>query len=320
MRIFPLLVLGLAGPASAATVDRVAAVVDDDVVALSEIYDLGGDFIDERCSQPGSGASCRTEAELEVLDALIQRALIRRELVRLTLDVNSQDIDRAIDTMVRQYGMTDRDQLKQELSLQGISWEDYREQLAEQLRQMKFSENVLRPRISVSDNEVRDLYQRTARDFAAPTQAELEAFALAIPPGSDEAARAAVLEEARAVVAALRAGEREWLATVKELDVGPYAEREGKMGTFAKGELAPDLDAAVWATEAGGFAEPVVLGDAVVVVKVAAKSASAVLPYEQVEGQLREQIYQSKIEEELEQWYQQARRQAAVKVMLGDGT
>jgi hypothetical protein len=42
-----------------------------------------------------------------------------------------------------------------------------------------------------------------------------------------------------------------------------------------------------------------------------------VLPFEQVEPQLRERVFAEKIEDEVEQWYQQTRRQASVRVLLG---
>ena len=68
----PALLLGLAlllsgrmsADAGAATVDRVAAVVNDDVITLSEVYDLGGAFIEERFNTDPDPATARREAEL----------------------------------------------------------------------------------------------------------------------------------------------------------------------------------------------------------------------------------------------------------------
>ena len=40
-------------PIHAEVVDRVAAVVDDDVITLSDIYQLGGDFIETQMASPG---------------------------------------------------------------------------------------------------------------------------------------------------------------------------------------------------------------------------------------------------------------------------
>lgn len=83
-----------AAPASAALVDRVAAVVNNDVVVLSEVYELGGDHIEEVVQ--GSSEASRRSAELEVLDALVARRLIEQEMRRLSLDVTDADMERAI--------------------------------------------------------------------------------------------------------------------------------------------------------------------------------------------------------------------------------
>jgi hypothetical protein len=63
-----LLWLAIAG-AGAVTVDRVAAIVNDDVIAWSEIYEIGSEFIAPRATGP----SGRRSAELEVLESLIMR-------------------------------------------------------------------------------------------------------------------------------------------------------------------------------------------------------------------------------------------------------
>ena len=45
------LVLALTG--LGALVDRIAAVVNDEVITLSEVYELGGEFIENRVQVPG---------------------------------------------------------------------------------------------------------------------------------------------------------------------------------------------------------------------------------------------------------------------------
>ncbi len=301
-----------AAPAGAATLDRVAATVNDDVIALSEIYELGGEFIDQRCTAEMM-PTCRRDAELEVLDALIQRTLMRQELTELGLDITGEDIDRGIDSMVRQYGLADREELEKEVERQGITWDVYREQISEQLAQIKFTENVIRPRVTVSSNEIEDLYQRTAREYSAPSEVDLEAFSMPVAEGAD---KAALLAQANEVVAALNAGTRDWLATVKELDSGAYAANDGKMGTFRKGQLAPAVDTAVFGTPAGQVAPPLDVGTQILVVKVTAVRQSNVKPLADVEAQIREQLFSQKIEEQLDQWYQQERRRAAVRILL----
>ena len=72
----------------AETIDRVAAVVNDEVITLSDVYDIGSDYI--ASAQPNIRA-----AEIEVLDSLIMRKLIEQEVVRLGQDVTEEELIRS---------------------------------------------------------------------------------------------------------------------------------------------------------------------------------------------------------------------------------
>ena len=71
--MIPLLGLLSLWSSQAATTDRIAAVVNDDVIVLSEVYELGADYISEAALTPDA----RREAEISVLD-LILRSLVSR--------------------------------------------------------------------------------------------------------------------------------------------------------------------------------------------------------------------------------------------------
>ena len=142
---FALVAAILSGSAEAAVVDRVAAVVNDDVIVLSEVYDLGSDYIEQKTTAGGGTPASRRLAELEVVESLIQRRLISQEITRLGLDVTDLEMDRTIDDIASRNGM-DRDTLRVEVEKTGIPWIEYKSELRENLRQMKFDEAVIKPR------------------------------------------------------------------------------------------------------------------------------------------------------------------------------
>src|SRR5690606_14701259 len=80
-----------AGAAPAGTLDRVAAIVNEDVIALSELYDFAGDVIEQECLPPAVEI-CRREVLGDALDTLVRRALQRQELERLKSDATEDEI------------------------------------------------------------------------------------------------------------------------------------------------------------------------------------------------------------------------------------
>jgi len=311
LAVIAALVLGI-GPARAAVVDRIAAVVNDDVITWSEVYDLGGQHIEERLAE-GRGAS-RRGLELEVLDALIGQKLVEQEIRRLDLDVTEQDLERALGDIARQNGL-ERDQLQAEVVASGLAWSEYLEQLKQNLREMKFNQQVLAPRIVIRDDELRDAYRRNLDMLAGPEQAHLKTILLAYTEGADEAARAAVLEQAHAMRAQIAAG-ASFDTLCAQRSAEPYAGRGCELGTFRQGELVGDLDRAAFSVPAGAVAEPVVSPQGVFLVLVAERIRPAAPPFEQVEQQLRGTLTEARYQEAREQWLAQARRRSAVKVLL----
>lgn len=299
----------VAGPVPGATarvIERVAAVVNEDVITLTEVYELGREYIDAEVRARGEPA--RAAAEHQVLGHLVERRLVAQEITRLQLDVTDEDLERTIDDTARRNGL-DRDQLRAEVERQGIPWDEYRDELKEQLRDLKFKQGVLRPRVTISDDELKDAWLRSRG--AAPEVVELQALVLAV---ADEAARAAVRDRAGGILAEAAAG-KEFGALAKQYDEGPYGAQAGEMGSFKKGELVPVLDAAAFATPVGQ-ATLVDLPRAVMVLRVRSRGAAGGDDFEARKADIAEAIFQERIVEEQERWTQQAKRRALVKVLL----
>ena len=300
--------------ADAAVVDRVAAVVNDDVIVLSEVYDLGEDYIEQKTTAGGNTPASRRLAELEVVESLVQRRLISQEITRLGLDVTDLEMDRTIDDIASRNGM-DRDTLRSEVEKTGLPWMEYKAELRENLRQMKFNEAVIRPRIAVDEDELLDAYKRLVNAADRPVIAELGAIFLTVPSGADEAARARIRATAEATRARIDAGE-DFATVAREVDQGPYGAQGGKMGTYKQGELVGTLDAVAFALTTGQTSAPIDTPQGVFLLHAFSVEQEGAAPFDEVREKLFDQVYSERIESEVDQWYSGARRQAAVLIKL----
>src|SRR6056300_1616568 len=89
----------------AETIDRIAAVVNSDIVLLSEVYEAGLDFIPT--------APNRRDAELEVLDSLILEKLVEQELNKLAMAVTEEELSKALKDVAKSNNL-EPDQLRKE--------------------------------------------------------------------------------------------------------------------------------------------------------------------------------------------------------------
>jgi len=295
-------------------VDRVAAVVGNEVIALSEVYELAGaDMFIQRC--PTLEDKCVSEAELEVLDALIHRTLIRQELVRLGIDPTAADVDQDIDLIVRQYALPDRQALRDEVERQGFRWDQYRDEVKEQIRTRNFQRQILLPRITVREDELLDEYNRTARDLQRP-YARVSAFGIPIDPAQPPEDQQKMFEQVQILVTAIREGRVTWDDAVAQYD-GAGVSSMFNERDFMKGTLLAEVDTVVFSSPVGMVADPVRVGDVWYVLRVDERgNRTEAASFEEAKPRLQEQLLQRKIEEAEEEWYQRARREAAIDIKL----
>lgn len=294
--------------------DRVAAVVNDEVITLSEVYDLGAEYIEDAVTT--GGEPMRRPAEHAVLERLIERRLVEQQIAALGIDVTEQELDKAIDEVARRNGM-DRDQVRTAVEEQGMDWETFRTEQREQLRELKFQRSVLQPRVTVTEDELRDAYLRAGGALGGEI-VTLQGLLLGVPRGADEAALAAVRARAQEALGKLAAG-ASFSDVAVTYDEGATKNTGGEMGEFQRGQLVPALDEPVFAAEPG---KPFVveLPTAIFVFNVA-KRARHDTGLEAVRDELTNQLFQVRMEDEQARWYEQARRAAVVRVLLpgGDG-
>lgn len=303
----------------AAVVDRVAAVVNDDVIALSEVYEIGAAFVSERCPPPiaedepvDDRDACVLDAELEILDVLLRRALVKQELRRLDLTVTVADVDKTIDDTVRSYNLGDREALKAEVQRSGKTWSQYRQEMFEYLRTQTFQARILAPRITINDDELRDRFQRESRKMRTPV-ALIEGFGVPLPTdGSDPTP---VLDRVDDLVTRINSGEIAWADAVATYDEAEAASLFGR--EVAAGELAGPLDDVVKSGQVGPAQGPIMLNNTLYVLSVRSTGERSVeMTFEEAKEQLRNVVFTEKLAEAEEEWYQRARRQAAIVIRL----
>lgn len=284
--------------ARAATVDRLAAVVGGEVITWSEIYEAAGPEIETRI-EGRDDHEARRAIEQEVLEALIERRLVEQEMQRLSIDVDDAEVERALTDIARQNGI-ERDALQEAVEASGLVWEAYTSEIRANLRDMKFNQQVLAPRISVRDDELRDAWRRHAAEWVGPAAVRIEGVLIPVPEGGDPAATAVATAQAREVAAAARAGTR----TLED------------MGTFRPGELVQGLDRVAFALEPGEISDPVPTDRGIFVLKVVERIQPDPPSFEEVRERVRQAVILEKVALAREQWVALAKRRTGVKVLL----
>ena len=148
--------------------DRIAAVVNEDVILQSEL-DRAVHNITAQYARNPEKLPPHDVLERQVLERLI---LVRLEVARAAengIRVSDQEVDATIGNIARQNNMTE-DQLRAQLAQQGQTLTDFRSSIRDEITVQHLRQSFAQSRISVSDAEV---------DAAIASQAGNQQFHLA---------------------------------------------------------------------------------------------------------------------------------------------
>lgn len=103
----------------------------------------------------------------------------------------------------------------------------------------------------------------------------------------------------------------------KKYSNGPTSAAGGDLEYFKRGTLSKDLEAKVFGMQAGQYTEPIRTNQGFVILKVTEHQTPGVPPLKDVENQIQEQIYMTKMQPALRDYLTKLREEAYIDVKPG---
>jgi parvulin-like peptidyl-prolyl isomerase len=284
-------------------VNRILALVDGEPITLYELKDFANG--DPRLK----GALVSNNAE--VLDLLITKHLISKEVEKQGIVVQDADVDRYI-AGIRERNKIDEDQLEAALAQQGLSKERYRNQVREELQRAQLINREIRGKVSVSQEEIERYYKEHESDAPAEGSVTISQIFLKIPTDATPEQVGVVEAHANKIYDELKDG-ADFADVAKRESEDGAAKTGGKLGTFKKGEMREDLETAVAHLDAGEFSKPVRSSTGIHIVRVDERtgtvSTGTVAMPEGKADEIKEQLYAKALEERYARWLKEDLRE-----------
>jgi peptidyl-prolyl cis-trans isomerase SurA len=283
-------------------VNRILALVDGDPITLYELTDFAA--ADVRLRESGAD-------QATLLDLLVTKRVIEKEVESQGIAVNEAEIDRYI-TSIRERNGLDEQQLDQALAQQGLTRERYREQVKEELQRAQLINREIRGKVSVSPEEIDRYYKEHESGATDGEQMVVSHIVLQIPPDASEEQIAAVEARADKIHDELDDG-ADFAEVAKRESEDGAAPSGGKLGTFKKGEMRDELEAAVKDLDAGEYSEPVRTATAIHIVRLDERIAvggegGEGMP-DSAREEIKERLYAEALEERYNRWLKEDLRQ-----------
>jgi peptidyl-prolyl cis-trans isomerase SurA len=252
-------------------VDRIVAVVGDEIVLLSEV--------DEEVYLAGlrGELSLRdTEAvqvrRREILDGLVEAKILLEEARRQGIRVEREETERALESTlddVRRRFPTE-EAFEAQLRLEGVSLDQLRvgqrAKIEEQLMVRQLVDRAVRSKVLVEEREVRAYWEEHRAEIPRlPAHLDLRRILVSVDASAE--VDSAAIRRAEIVRARLDAGE-DFATLARVFSEGPGAEAGGDVGWFRPADLDSAVAAALAGLPAGGTTGVVVSGRGAQILRV----------------------------------------------------
>lgn len=292
------------------TVDRVVAVVNEDVITLSELRDMALS-LNPTSTQPLNDS--------ELLDKMIEQKLFEQEAEKKGITVSEAELDASIEGVKMRYNLNDQ-QMEEVLRRQGLTPEGFREQWRAQTLGNKLLESQLKNKIVVTDDEIRRYYERNyLGDGTSNTldddQVRIAHIMIAYKTQDAE-------QVAKQVADLAKSGEDFEDLAEKFSDDASSADNGGDLGYFNKGDLIDSMEYAVVATPVGSVTGPVESPAGYHIIKVLERtepdyqtdSNEELVSIDDVtKEEIRETLMREKAQNQLQSWLEGIRENAYIE-------
>jgi peptidyl-prolyl cis-trans isomerase SurA len=302
--------------AEAVVVDRIVAVVNDDLITL---FDLNQDFRPYEANIKALGYTPERERETlyklrsDLLNKLIEEKLADQAIRKNNIEVSEQEIDTALERLKDSRSLTD-DDLRAGLARQGLTIEEYRNNLKKQLLRNKLVNLEVKSKIVITQDDINAYYNEHREKFAGELKYHLWNIFIRTPKGADESTQRLALEKMEALLAQLKQGRSFESLAVDDPD-SPSAPKGADLGLFKLDELSPELQKAVKGMKAGDVS-PILknaLGYQIIFVQKVVETGSKSL--EEVKSEIHEILYSETVDNRFQKWLENLRKRSHIKII-----
>ena len=246
------LLVGSFAAHAAEPLDRIAAVVNEDIILRSELDRAVANI---RSQYAGKEAQLPPAKVLErqVLERLILVRLQSEDAERNGVRISDQDIDATISGIARQNNIT-VDQMRQQLASQGVGFADYRKSLREELMIQRLRQRFAQGRIVVSDAEV-DAALATQANGSA--QYHLAHILVSLPEGATAEQIATGQKKIDGIKALLDKGDLDFNAAAVRYSDSPNALEGGDLGWRSLDQIPSSFGNTIRSMQPGQILGPI---------------------------------------------------------------
>jgi peptidyl-prolyl cis-trans isomerase SurA len=333
--------VGVSGLAAGQVVEEIIARVNNQIITRSEFQRSKEQLCEEVKQQDSANADklC-PDREKDVLRDLIDQQLLIEKGKDLGI-TGDTDLIKRLDQMRKDMKLESMEDLEKAATAQGISYEDFKQNLRNQIITQKVIGEEVGSHLSITKEEEEKFYSEHKQEMEQPESIHLSEILIApkttpapkaAGPGASDpqvAADQAAAKQAadEAALAAAKAKADDLLEQIhkgaafediaKKYSDGPSASQGGDLGGFKRGALAKELEDKTFAMKAGEITDVIRTRQGYVILKVTQHQKAGIPEMKDVMGKIQDALYFEKLQPALRAYLTKLREDAYIKIATG---
>lgn len=317
----PVIVLGMilfCLPVSAEVLDKIIAVVNDEIITLYE-FNEAFNPIRQNIEDTYQGQDKETlleQARNSFLQRMIDNMLIEQEAKKkgITDSVKEDDVMGALQDMLTKQKMSMQNFLKN-LAAEDSSIETVKKEIRSQMIRMRLLRREIKDKIIVTDEEIGEYYNQHRQEYEGKESVRMKQLLLAFPPEADKNVKDKLREEALRLRELLIQGESFDLLTAKH-SKGPGAAQGGDVGFMERGTIIPEVEAVALSLPLNQVSEVIESGVGFHIIKVVDKKGAGLKSVSVVREEIKAKLEEEKLEKKFEEWIASVRAKSHIEIKL----
>ncbi|HEY6350779.1 MAG TPA: peptidylprolyl isomerase [Candidatus Angelobacter sp.] len=318
-------------------VDEIVARVNSSIITRTDL-ERGKQQNEEDLKQrfPSDWQSKWAGREKDLLRDLIDRQLLVEKGKDLGITGETEMIKR-LNELRQQFGLNSMEELEKAAQQQGVSYEDFKEQIRTEIVTSKVISQEVGSHVAreINNTEVQKWYDQHQKELAVPEQVTLAEILVSTQPpkpptddkNKDAAAQAPQLppDPAKVVEAEVKANDlleqlhkgAKFDELARKSSDGTTAAQGGLIGDFKRGEMDKELEDRIFPLKAGEITGVIHTKPGFIIFKVVAHQPSGIPPLAEVDSKIRDALYVQKLEPAARSYLTKLREESFIDIKPG---
>jgi len=299
---------------AAEIIDRIVAIVNDDIITLSELDQAEAPYRDKIKSMNYQGDKERAmlfKVRQDILKRLIDDKLTDQEVKRSQITVSENEVNAAIERIKEANYMTD-EQLREGLKAQGMTMLAYRQTIKDQILRRRLVNLEVKSKVVITDEDIKAYYEKHKQGINADNKYHLWNLTMRVPPLATEDQKQAIYRQMEDVRSRFMHGEafNELVNAYK-----PYRLVDGgDLGRFPYSGLAPKLQKAVEGLHAGDITQVIKTDAGFQLFYIKSIETLSEKPIADVSPEIQEKLYTEIVNRKFTEWLDELRTRSHIKI------